>query len=205
MSTRTLVGGYVLCAAVLTAGYYAFPGWHMAIWSTIGLSSAAAIVLGVLRNRPRRRAPWLVLAAATLVFAAGDTTYNLLTTVLGQQNPFPSAADGFYLVNCVLQNLGMILLVRSMTAGRDRSSLLASPVAGLASWFAVPRLTAALYGGAQTHLGSGAAPRFVGLLAGYALEVLVLSVPAIMLTILRSTRATGDRSSASTASAPSDY
>ena len=33
------------------------------------------------------------LAVGLLAFAAGDTTYNVLTTVLGQDQPFPSAAD----------------------------------------------------------------------------------------------------------------
>src|SRR5437773_2495977 len=86
------------------------------------LMSATSMLLGIQRNRPRRRTPWVILAIGILTFATGDTTYNLLTTILREQNPFPSYADLFYLVTCVCQNVGMVLLVRSMTYGRDRSN-----------------------------------------------------------------------------------
>ncbi|OLB81069.1 MAG: hypothetical protein AUI14_04705 [Actinobacteria bacterium 13_2_20CM_2_71_6] len=132
------MAAYLTGTAILTAGYYALPGWHMVLWSAIGGLSALAMAIGVRRNRPRRRIPWWVLAVGTLLFAAGDTTYNLLTTVYGQVDVFPSVADVFYLVNCVLQNVGMVLLARAMTAGRDRSNLLDSVVltlgVGLLYW-----------------------------------------------------------------------
>jgi diguanylate cyclase (GGDEF)-like protein/PAS domain S-box-containing protein len=133
-----VIGGYFLLTAVLSVGFYAFPGWHMVLWSAIALASAAAMALGIRRHRPRRRTPWVVLAVGVLTFAAGDTTYNLLTTVFGQQNPFPSYADLFYLVTCVLVNVGMVLLVRSMTHGRDRSNLVDAVIltlgVGLLDW-----------------------------------------------------------------------
>src|SRR5436305_705255 len=71
---------YALCAAVLTAGFYAFPGLHMVICSAIGVSSAAMIVLGVQRNRPRRRTAWWVLPVRLLGCAgllASDVVYGL--------------------------------------------------------------------------------------------------------------------------------
>jgi diguanylate cyclase (GGDEF)-like protein/PAS domain S-box-containing protein len=123
--------------AVLTAGFYAFPGWHIVIWSTIGATSCAAIIAGVFRNKPRRRWPWLLLAGAVLAFAAGDTTYNLLTTVGHQENPFPSAADIFYGGTCLLQVAGMFGLVRSGAAARDRANLIDSLIitSGVALFF----------------------------------------------------------------------
>jgi diguanylate cyclase (GGDEF)-like protein/PAS domain S-box-containing protein len=128
VSLRPLLSAYLLGVTVLTAGFYAFPGWHMVLWSAIGVLSAAAMAFGVRRNRPRRYLPWCLLAAGTLTFAAGDTTYNLLTTVLRQQDAFPSVADVFYLVTCVLQNVGMILLARAMTAGRERTNVVDSVI-----------------------------------------------------------------------------
>src|SRR5262249_26351860 len=111
---------------------------HMIIWSAIALSSAGAMLLGIHRNQPRRRIPWVILAIGILTFGAGDTTYNLLTTVYAEQNPFPSYPDLFYLVTCICQNVGMVLLVRSMTHGRDRSSLVDAVIltlgVGLLDW-----------------------------------------------------------------------
>jgi diguanylate cyclase (GGDEF)-like protein/PAS domain S-box-containing protein len=125
---RPLLSAYLIGITLLSAGFYAFPGWHMVLWSAIGVLSAAAMAYGVRRNRPRRSLPWWLLTASVLGFAAGDTTYNLLTTVLGRAEVFPSAADVFYLVTCVLQNAGVILLARVVTGGRDRTNVLDSLV-----------------------------------------------------------------------------
>src|SRR6185436_14805352 len=92
-----LSAGFTLWMMVLTAAYYAAPSAHMIVWITIGVSSACAVVVGMFVHRPGRRAPWLLVGASLLVFCAGDTTYNVLTEVLGQDNPFPSIADLFYL------------------------------------------------------------------------------------------------------------
>ena len=81
MPLRVLTAGYLLVMAVLAAAFNAFPAGHMVFWSAIGVVSAGATVVGVVRHRPRRPLPWLVLAAATVNFAAGDLTFNLLTTV----------------------------------------------------------------------------------------------------------------------------
>src|SRR2546423_429036 len=87
----------------LAAAFYAFPAGHMVFWSAIGVVSAGAMILGVVRHRPRRPVPWLVLAAAVLTFAAGDLTFNLLTTVWHRSDPFPSLADVFYVVTAARQ------------------------------------------------------------------------------------------------------
>src|SRR2546430_8215069 len=70
VANRVVIGGYVLGALALTAGYYAYPQGHLILWSAIGVSAAAAIVSGVRAHRPRRRLPWWLLAAGTLTFAA---------------------------------------------------------------------------------------------------------------------------------------
>ena len=124
--------------AVLAAAFYAFPEQHMIIWSTLGASSAVAVVIGVVRNRPRKVWPWVLLAVGLLCFAAGDTTYNLLTSVGHERDPFPSVADIFYLVTCVSLVAGMFGLVRAGAAIRDRSAILDSLVltsgVGLIYW-----------------------------------------------------------------------
>ncbi len=128
MSAKIWSISYWIWMTLLAAMFYARPSWHIIVWSLIGLSSAGAVVFGVIRNRPRRAVPWMLLALALVSFAAGDTTYNLLTTYGREVNPFPSIADLFYMVTCVAQVAGIYGLVRAGTANRDRSALIDSLV-----------------------------------------------------------------------------
>jgi len=139
MASRRVIAAFAGVMAVLTAVYYAFPGWHMAIWTAIGTASAAAVAVGVARNHPRRKLPWLLLSAAIFAFAMGDTTYLFLTDVLGQPQPFPSLADLIYVgLFFPLAAAGMLGLARTSAAARDRASLLDALALtvglGLLSW-----------------------------------------------------------------------
>jgi diguanylate cyclase (GGDEF)-like protein/PAS domain S-box-containing protein len=130
--------GYAICMAVVTGAYYLLPSWHIIIWSTIGVISAGAVLVGVVTYRPSRRVPWLLLSAALLTFAAGDATYGVLTDVLGWDNPFPSVADIFYLAMYPLLAAGLLIFIQRRAGWRDRGSLLdaLTLTAGLAllSW-----------------------------------------------------------------------
>src|SRR5919204_6200420 len=138
MSARHAAAGFGAWIGLLTVAFYAWPAGHMLTWGAIGVSSGAAIIAGMLVHRPRRRLPWVLLAAAVLTFCAGDGTYNVLTDVLGRDNPFPSVADVFYLAMYPLLAAGLLLFVRFRSGGRDRGSLLdaLTLTAGLAllSW-----------------------------------------------------------------------
>lgn len=124
MLARTVVAVYVAVMAVLTLAFYSFPEWHLVLWSSLAALSAGAIVVGVLRYRPGFPVAWWLLAAAVTVFGAGDTTYNILTTIVGESDPFPSLADVFYLAMYPIMATGLILIIRRRTGGRDRGSLL---------------------------------------------------------------------------------
>ena len=89
MLNRLLVVLFGVWMLALTAAFYAFPDWHLVLWSTLALSSAGAIAAGVLIHRPSHPIPWWLLAIAVTVFAAGDATYIVLTTMLGQEQPVP--------------------------------------------------------------------------------------------------------------------
>ncbi|GAA1376562.1 hypothetical protein GCM10009661_44940 [Catellatospora chokoriensis] len=67
------------------------------IWTSIGLISVAAIVVGVRRNRPARTWPWLLIAAGVFLSIAGEAIYDLLTYAGEVDGPYPSVADVFYL------------------------------------------------------------------------------------------------------------
>ena len=61
---RYVLSGYAVWVALLIAMYYGLPGLRIETWGLISLSGVAAIVAGVVLNRPARKAPWLLLAAA---------------------------------------------------------------------------------------------------------------------------------------------
>src|SRR5512138_520247 len=108
----------------LTVADFTFPSEHMFIWTAIGLSSVVAIVYGAFRNRARRKAPWLLLALAVLCLIIGDLTADLLIRLFHEPDPFPSAADVFYLAMYLLIALGMAWLYRLGTVRRDAAGVL---------------------------------------------------------------------------------
>ncbi|SED91151.1 aminotransferase class I/II-fold pyridoxal phosphate-dependent enzyme [Streptomyces sp. TLI_105] len=116
---RTWTVVYLLVVTLLTIAYLEFPARHTTLWALIGLSGVAAILVGVHRNRPSRRWPWLVLAAANLAFVSGDTAYNALEAFFGQTRPFPSVADALYLVTYPLFAIGLFGFIRHRAVGRD--------------------------------------------------------------------------------------
>lgn len=108
----------------LTVATFALPQYHLVLWGLLGWSAAAAVVAGVLRNRPGRRLPWLLIALALAAFVTGDVVYDALTGILGYRDPFPSAADAFYLVTYPLLALGLLGLVRVRRGERSAGPLL---------------------------------------------------------------------------------
>ncbi len=124
MSVRGLLMRYAVWMLILAVAVFLFPSQHVYIWFAIGLSSVVAIVAGTWRNSPRKRAPWVLLAAAVFCLVAGDLTADLLVRVFHQVDPFPSVADVFYLTMYALIALGMIGLYRLGVARRDIAGLL---------------------------------------------------------------------------------
>jgi diguanylate cyclase (GGDEF)-like protein/PAS domain S-box-containing protein len=115
---------YIVWMATLAVVYYLLPAWHIAVWGAIGLSSTAAICVGVAKNRPRRRTPWWLMSAASLAFTAGIVTALVLSEVL-KRTAFPSLADVFYLAAfCPVLLMGLLSLTRSGAAVRDRASMI---------------------------------------------------------------------------------
>ncbi|GIF96973.1 hypothetical protein Cci01nite_20670 [Catellatospora citrea] len=88
------------------------------IWTSIGLISVAAIVVGVRRNRPARTWPWLLIATGVFLSIAGEAVYDLLTYAGEVDGPYPSVADVFYLGMYPPLIVGMLGLSRSMARTR---------------------------------------------------------------------------------------
>ena len=124
--------------AVFATLFFTVDAGRMVFWGGLGLATAVAVVLGVVRNRPRRSRPWIVITAALLSFTAGDLTYMYISEVHGVADPFPSVGDVFYLAFYPLLVVGLVWLLRSGAASRDRASLLDALTVtaglGLLSW-----------------------------------------------------------------------
>jgi diguanylate cyclase len=114
---------YALAIAPVALAYFLIPSWNLGLWLVIGLSSCAATVVGVRLNRPPRRLPWYLTAAAAFTLINGDTIYNILTDFLHQSEPFPSAADVSYLFTYPLAAAGIIMMIRMRSPHRDGVAL----------------------------------------------------------------------------------
>jgi diguanylate cyclase (GGDEF)-like protein len=130
---------YLLLGGLAAVPIVAIPDswWYTAWYDLLGLSSVVAILVGARANRTRTRATWRWLAAGQLLFVIGDLLFDLVDRVW-QSDAYPSAADGFYLSGYVPLAIGLVLLVRARSPGRDVASLIDATIIatglGLLSW-----------------------------------------------------------------------
>jgi diguanylate cyclase (GGDEF)-like protein/PAS domain S-box-containing protein len=134
---RYILGGYAAWVALLIAAYYELSGLRIEAWGLISLSGVIAVLAGLVLNRPARKVPWLLLAAALACFAAGQLSL-LIATLLRMMLPFPSFADALYLSCYPLVAAGLLIFIYWRTPDGDRRSLIdaLTLTAGLAllSW-----------------------------------------------------------------------
>jgi len=115
LTTRQVLSGYAVWMALLVTGTYAGSPLGTACVVLVYLSSAAAVLAGVARNRPARRAPWLLIAGALVAGMAGAVTDAVMSASHHGNVPFPSLADAFYLLEdpLLLVALGLFIVTRS--------------------------------------------------------------------------------------------
>jgi diguanylate cyclase (GGDEF)-like protein/PAS domain S-box-containing protein len=153
---RYVLGGYVVWWAVLVALYYGQPGLRAETWGLIGLSGAGGIVAGVTINRPSRKLPWLLLAAALTSFTAGQVS-SLVAQLIRIQFPFPSFADVLYLLTYPLYASGLLIFIWWRTGDRDRRSpidaLTVTAELALLSWIYLIQPQGTFHHGTAVDLG----------------------------------------------------
>jgi signal transduction histidine kinase len=110
--------GVVACGLVGSAAYYSLPGIRGPVWVALALSSAATVVVGVRRNRPRLRLPWYLLAGGLASFAVGDIVEYTLPA------PLSELSVVFFLATYAALTVALLRLVRVRSHGRDMPALL---------------------------------------------------------------------------------
>lgn len=124
---------YLLVGAALTLAYYALPAegaWgvaRVALYCAISASVAPAVFVGLVRHKPCNWLPWLLIGVGQLVYAVGDACFYS-THYLLRDTAFPAVADAFYLAHHPIIVVGVILLIRQRSPGRDLPSMIDASV-----------------------------------------------------------------------------
>jgi diguanylate cyclase (GGDEF)-like protein len=130
---------FSLTGLVATIAYFLVPDQQDVLYLVIGFASAAAIVAGILINRPRQRG-WATLAAGVALYCVGDLAYTIIASTTGTE-PFPSLADIPYLAGQVLVVVGIARVAAPMERGVYRPALFdAGLVATAGAFLAWPLL-----------------------------------------------------------------
>jgi diguanylate cyclase (GGDEF)-like protein/PAS domain S-box-containing protein len=124
LTSRRVLAGYAVWMALLVAAHYTFAGQRTMTEALIEVSGVAAMVAGVSINRPARRTPWLLLAAANLTGTLGEVASRVFVAVTHAPLPFPSFADVIYLAEYPLYVAGLAMFIRSRSTGRDARSMI---------------------------------------------------------------------------------
>ncbi|HEX2754481.1 MAG TPA: EAL domain-containing protein [Candidatus Limnocylindrales bacterium] len=123
-----------LCAGLVAiAAYFAIPDWQDGLYAGVGLASSVAIVIGWKRYRASQRA-WLAIALGLALYSFGDIAYSIIAALTASE-PFPSAADGFYLAGEVLIVIGVGRLAGTIGRGLYRPALLDAALVATAGAF----------------------------------------------------------------------
>lgn len=93
-------------------------------YDALALCAAGAAVYGLLRNEPRRRGIWQLVALGLALFAAGDVAFDVALRGFGRPDGYPFA-DILYLLAYPVLAIALIRLARSRF---DRSTLIDSAV-----------------------------------------------------------------------------
>jgi diguanylate cyclase (GGDEF)-like protein len=139
--------GYLGAVAVAIGFYYLLPLFgpgampaHVVTYAAVSWSAVVALAVGMRRHRPRKIAPWLLLAVGQALTASGELVFDITYQLL-HSDAEVSLADPLYLSAYPLLAAGLLLLVRYRTPGWHLPSLTDAGIiaisAGLLSWMFV--------------------------------------------------------------------
>jgi diguanylate cyclase len=126
-------------AGVLAVGaYFLLPEGlpQSLLYNAVGLVSGLFMLVGVRLHRPARAGLWFWFAAGQVTSVIGDVIWEVYEYVRHEE-PFPSAADVFYLAMYPLLVVGLLRLTRD-GRGRDLAGLIDAAIVatglGLVFW-----------------------------------------------------------------------
>ena len=124
---------FLTAGLVATEVYYLVAPLQDALYLVIGFAGSAAIVVGWWVRRPVQRG-WLMLAAGIGLYSLGDLIYTIIVSETGTE-PFPSIADGPYLLGQLLVVFGVARLAAPAERGFYRPAMINSTLVALAGVF----------------------------------------------------------------------
>jgi diguanylate cyclase (GGDEF)-like protein len=134
---------YLACGVVVVIAYYVALSLgapaivRVLLYTAVSTSSAVVVLYACYRYRPKPLAPWLFLGFGEVIYAAADTSFYVRHYIAGDPG-YPALADVLYLSHYPLVVVGLVLLIRLRTPGRDLPGLLDAAligvVAGMLSW-----------------------------------------------------------------------
>ncbi|MFI7540518.1 putative bifunctional diguanylate cyclase/phosphodiesterase [Actinoplanes sp. NPDC049599] len=116
---------WLVVGGLATAGHSLLPYEGLAanvIYNIIGLLSCLLIPLAVRLHRPARPRMWYWFAAGQTTWVIGDLVWEYYKYILDQE-PYPSAADFFYLCAYPMLVVGLVQLSRGRRRGVDLRGL----------------------------------------------------------------------------------
>jgi diguanylate cyclase (GGDEF)-like protein len=120
-SYTALATGLVGCGAMLLLQP---PGATLPLWYLVIAALGAGMSIVGIRRAPRsRRRVWIAIAVGQMLYLLGDALWYFYESIL-LKVPYPSLADGAYLLRYVALVVGLCWLVRGRRAGRDHAAFL---------------------------------------------------------------------------------
>ncbi len=128
---------YAIGAAIATVAYFVM-GHPSGLFNLIGLSSPILIMVAVRMHHPEQRAPWFFFALGQFLFICGDVIAYNYEEIFHSELPYPAISDVFYLCVYPCLAIGLLLLIRRRSPGRDWpgfiDSLMVAVGVGTLSW-----------------------------------------------------------------------
>ncbi len=126
---------YLFAIASMSTAYFTLsptPTTKLVLYNGVGFLGLLGTIVGIRLHQAGARAPWVMFALGQTSFLTADLIYYWLETN-SEQVPFPSVADGFYLLMYPLVIAGLALKIRLFSnQNRDRAGLIDAGIFGIA-------------------------------------------------------------------------
>ena len=132
---RLTLATYLGVILVMSSAYFMVsptPTTKLVLYNGVGFLGLMGTIVGVWLHKSRYRTPWILFALGQASFLTADLIYYWLETHT-RSVPFPSIADGFYLLMYPLVIAGLALKIRHNSSGaKDWAGLIDAGIFAIA-------------------------------------------------------------------------